>query len=102
MKDAYVGITCSSLMQNSIRTALMDSLIWPSRIVVPMIPGDFRYFPTDRLLKQAFCLSFDGADVSTALGRVIDMGLGFYPDHSKMSRLGDAASWSFIQLGNWR
>lgn len=33
-----------SFIQNSIRTALMDSLVWPSRIVVPMIPGgDFRY-----------------------------------------------------------
>lgn len=36
-------------MQNSIRTALTDSLVWPSRIVVPMIPGgDFRYiFPKE-------------------------------------------------------
>ncbi|KAG0569737.1 hypothetical protein M758_6G108800 [Ceratodon purpureus] len=31
------------LIDNSIRIALMDSLIWPSRIVVPMIPGDFSF-----------------------------------------------------------
>lgn len=45
--------TCTNVanvMQNSIRTALMDSLVWPSRIVVPMIPGgDFRYFSNDWL-----------------------------------------------------
>jgi hypothetical protein len=32
------------MIDNSIRTALMDSLVWPSRIVVPMIPGlDFSF-----------------------------------------------------------
>jgi Ca2+-dependent lipid-binding protein len=32
------------MIDNSIRTALMDSLVWPSRSVVPMIPGgDFSF-----------------------------------------------------------
>jgi len=31
------------MIDNSIRTALMDSLVWPSRIVVPMMPGDFSF-----------------------------------------------------------
>jgi len=32
------------MIDNSIRTALMDSMVWPSRIVVPMIPGaDFSF-----------------------------------------------------------
>ncbi|CAK9226235.1 unnamed protein product [Sphagnum troendelagicum] len=31
------------LIDNSIRTALMDSMVWPSRIVLPMIAGDFSF-----------------------------------------------------------
>jgi hypothetical protein len=31
------------MIDSSIRTAVMDSLVWPSRIVVPMMPGDFSF-----------------------------------------------------------
>jgi hypothetical protein len=31
------------MIDSSIRTSLVDSLVWPSRIVVPMMPGDFSF-----------------------------------------------------------
>ncbi|CAM6044581.1 unnamed protein product [Sphagnum compactum] len=31
------------MIDNSIRTALVDSMVWPSRIVVPMMAGDFSF-----------------------------------------------------------
>jgi len=46
------------MIDNSIRTALMDSMVWPSRIVVPMIPGaDFSFLelhPVGELEVQLF------------------------------------------------
>eukprot|EP00271_Cylindrocystis_brebissonii_P002837 TRINITY_DN13615_c0_g1_i1.p1 TRINITY_DN13615_c0_g1~~TRINITY_DN13615_c0_g1_i1.p1 ORF type:complete len:567 (+),score=102.51 TRINITY_DN13615_c0_g1_i1:506-2206(+) len=32
-----------NMIENIIRTSLSDMLIWPARIVVPIIPGDYKY-----------------------------------------------------------
>ena len=81
----------------------MDSLIWPSRIVVPMIPGDFRYLPNDELFwcNQVLFIA-RWCSYLNSVGHVIDMDLRVHRDHNETSLLDYAASWSFIQSGNWK
>lgn len=64
-------------VQSSIRTAVMDSLVWPSRIVVPMMPGDFRY------CSVLWCSQ-------------VNIHCELFLTRNEML----AASWSFIQSAN--
>lgn len=99
--------------QSSIRTALMDSMVWPSRIVVPIIPGDYRYTiicPHWHLGNEFFVFP-----MLNVLGkRAFGMDMFFSPEafngctwealtllFNKELACGRAASWNCIQWESW-
>ena len=47
------------LPQTSLRAALEDSLVWPNRIVCPVLPGDYRLFVNLYLYNIFFMIFYD-------------------------------------------